>query len=57
MKDSKVIVAINTDRHAPIFKYADFGMVGDVMEIIPSMVDRLEGLARSSALDNRVPDA
>lgn len=57
MKDSKVIVAINTDRHAPIFRYADFGMVGDVMEIIPSMVDRLEGVARSSALDNRVPDA
>jgi electron transfer flavoprotein alpha subunit len=56
MKDSKAVVAINQDPHAPIFQIADVKIVGDVHEVLPLLIPRLRQLRqeRGTAEDEEI---
>jgi electron transfer flavoprotein alpha subunit len=42
MKNSKAIIAINTDEDAPIFKFADLGIVGNALQIVPALTEEIK---------------
>jgi electron transfer flavoprotein alpha subunit len=49
MKESQVIIAVNKDRSAPIFKVADMGVVGDATEVLPALLKRLKETSNHSS--------
>lgn len=56
MKDSRAVVAIDQDPHAPIFQIADVKIVGDLRQVLPSLIERLRRLRqeRGTAEDGEV---
>jgi electron transfer flavoprotein alpha subunit len=47
MEKSQLVIAINTDPRARIFRFADLGIIGDVHEIVPILIERLEEMKKS----------
>jgi electron transfer flavoprotein alpha subunit len=46
MRTSKVIVAVNTDKDAPIFSVASYGIVGDLFQVVPLLTSRFKELLK-----------
>jgi electron transfer flavoprotein alpha subunit len=55
--DSDTIIAINIDRTAPMLKLADLGIVGDLHEILPILISKLEALVGVGAVPGQPKQA
>jgi electron transfer flavoprotein alpha subunit len=55
MKDAKSVIAINSDRSAPIFKIADVAILGDIHQVIPRLLEKLEEAGAREGEAQRVP--
>jgi len=42
MKGAKAIVAVNKDENAPIFKFADLGVVADALKVLPQLIEEVK---------------
>ncbi|WP_418697330.1 FAD-binding protein [Bacteroides sp.] len=50
MSEAQTIIAINNDPYAPIFQYADYGIIGNISEILPALIQELQGKAEITEL-------
>jgi electron transfer flavoprotein alpha subunit len=44
ISQAKVIAVVNTDKEAPIFALADYGIVGDLYQVVPALIEKLKAL-------------
>ncbi len=57
MQEAEKILVINIDPKAPLFEIADYGIVGDLFEIVPELVRQLDALKGGDASDRRAVPA
>lgn len=53
IEDASIKIAINTDRNAPIFKFSDLGIIGDLREVIPVLIKEISEMAKPVGRDRR----
>jgi electron transfer flavoprotein alpha subunit len=50
MQDSDMVIAINRDRHAPIFEVATYGIVGDLFQVVPAITKQIRELKQKHSV-------